>query len=529
MNPEQKSACRDPFEAALDKILSGDPSEKDEVILNETLRCDPEARRHYIRTMAFEGMLAREFAPWDASEPPTTTTEAAQVSGSRWFGRLAVAASIALASILAWKLTQPKTSEFTAVDSILDDESITHAVVTSLDHANGRFGKESLRPGLRLCGGVVELESGTAAITFDTGAEVTLEGPARFLLESPARSRLEIGRASAYVPEQARGFVIHTPSSYVRDLGTAFSLEVDQEQETDLHVIEGEVEVAATGRQARRQPEILRENQAVRLAKGVMTPIRFRNEKSAKARHHTPKVPPSVHWSFDSWDADFTTDTTRGHLLQLRRNDKSTQPELVDGPFGSAIHFDGEGTFAQSTYPGVGGSQARTVACWVCIPPGSHHSNKTPNGIIAWGVNRSAAKWQLAWNQYKSQGSIGAPRVELGDGSVVGSTDLRDGRWHHLAVVFLGGPRANVASHVRIYVDGKLETLTGRRQQRINTDTRSAQAYPLMIGRHLGSSQGREAFFYEGDLDELHVFEGALLPSQIVRLMKRNTLQATNP
>jgi hypothetical protein len=31
---------------------------------------------------------------------------------------------------------------------------------------------------------------------------------------------------------------------------------------------------------------------------------------------------------------------------------------------------------------------------------------------------------------------------------------------------------------------------------------------------------------FEGDLDELHVFEGALLPNQIVRLMKRNTPRA---
>jgi hypothetical protein len=256
-----------------------------------------------------------------------------------------------------------------------------------------------------------------------------------------------------------------------------------------------------------------------------MEPISFRSDKPARTKHTTPRIPRSVHWSFDSWDAGSSSDSTRGLLLKLQKNDLPVPPEITPGPFGNAIHLDGEGTFARSSYPGVGGSQARTVACWVCIPPGSVEATTHPNGIIGWGVNRSSAKWQLAWNHAKGQGSIGAPRVEFGDGCVVGSTDLRDGRWHHLAVVYLGGPRANVATHVRIYVDGKLETLTGRRQQRINTDTKSADAQPLTVGRYLGSSTGRRLSYYEGDLDELHIFEGPLLPGQIVRLMNRNSIR----
>lgn len=520
MSETPTPSCRDPFEDTLDAILSGNATATDHVILNDTLRCDPEARRTYIRTMMFEGMLACEFAPL---ENPASI-EPSSIRPRRWWIPASVAATIALASILAWKLPQRSDASQVA-DSSIDDDQITHAVITSLEDASGRFGDHLLSTGMRLSGGMLKLDRGLASITFDTGAEVTLQGPASFLLESQAKSRLDSGRASAYVPEQARGFVIHTPTSYVRDLGTAFSLEVRDDRDTDLHVIEGEVEVAATGRTAVREPRILRQNEAVRLSRGSMVPIRFRDDKPSKPSRSLPKIPPSVHWAFDSWDADFTTDSTRGHLLQLQKHDRNTLPELLEGPFGKAIHFDGDGTYAHSTYPGVGGSHARTVACWLCIPPGEGNREVTPNGIIAWGVDRSSAKWQLAWNQNKTQGNIGAPRVEFGDGSVVGSTDLRDGRWHHLAVVFLGGPRANVATHVRIYVDGKLETLTGRRQQRINTDTRSADAQPLTIGRYLGNRPGKGPFYFEGDLDELHVFEGPLLPSQIVRLMKRNHLR----
>lgn len=516
--------CRDPFEDTLDAIISGDATSRDHTILNDTLRADPEARRAYIRTMAFEAMVAREFAPLEAEADP------APARRRRWLAPLSIAATILLGAGLAWRLF-PATPE--SGDPLADaDGEITHAVITSLDDASGRFGDAALAPGLRLAEGMLELESGFAEITFDTGAEVTLEGPARFLLESESKSRLDAGRASANVPEQARGFVIHTPSSYIRDLGTAFSVEVRDGRETDLHVLEGEVEVAATGRRTGvKPPKILRQKEAVRLAGGNMLPISFRpdNPGAKRKKPASAKIPPSVHWSFDSWDGSTTTDPTRGLRLKLQRKSGPVTPETIDGPFGPALRLDGNGTFARSNYPGVGGSQARTVACWVCIQPGDSQSANKPNGIISWGVNRSSAKWQLGWNQAKGQGTAGAPRVEFGEGTVVGSTDLRDGRWHHLAVVYLGGPKANVATHVRIYVDGKLEPLSARRQMRINTDTKSADAQPLTIGRYLGHSSGRPPFFFEGDLDEVHIFEGPLLPAQIVRLMKRNTLRPPAP
>jgi hypothetical protein len=140
-----------------------------------------------------------------------------------------------------------------------------------------------------------------------------------------------------------------------------------------------------------------------------------------------------------------------------------------------------------------------------------------------------SGRWQVAWNNDQDQGTSGAPRVEFADGFVIGATDLRDGRWHHLAVVCLAGPKANVATHVRIYVDGRLEALTGRHPRRIDSPTTAAAARPLTLGRHLGQGPGREAMFFEGDLDEVHVFDGALLPGQITRLMKRNSLRPAKP
>lgn len=524
MNRNQATdRCRDPFEDTLEAIANNEASSRHFTILNDTLRIDPDARRAYVRTMTFEAMLAREFPVLEEPKP------AAPPRRSRWLATSAVAAALVLAIPLAWWLRPGHPTPSAAGGDLTEWEGeFTHAVITSLDDASGRFGQTPLAQGQRLAEGTLRLDRGLAEITFDTGAEVTLEGPALLELESEHKARLAAGRASARVPEQARGFVIHTPSSYIRDLGTAFAVEVRDGCETDLHVLEGEVEVAATGRQAKIPPQILGQSKAVRLAAGTISPINFRADDPALRRQtRSAKIPPCVHWPFDSWDGNTTTDVQRGHLLKLQQKTKPATPELIEGPFGQAIHFNGQGTFARSNYPGVSGTQPRTVACWLRLDPTKPSPVHSSNSILAWGLHRSSGKWRIAWNKAQGQGAAGAPRVEFGDGFAIGSSDLRDGRWHHLAVVCLGGPKANVATHVRIYVDGRLEPLTGRRQRRIDTDTTSAAARPLTLGRNLGpdSGPGWDPGF-EGDLDEVHVFEGALLPKQIVRLMKLNQLRA---
>lgn len=516
--------CRDPFDDALDALVSGTATPRDRTILNDALRCDPAARHAYIDALAFEAMLAREFPQLDAADnpPPATREAAAPTPRRRWPALAALAATIALAATLAlWPHRNlPPTTGLTD-----PEPEFTHAVVSQLDDATGRFGTAPLTQGQRLSGGTLELDHGLAEITFDTGAEMTLEGPARLDLESDHKARLAAGRASARIPEQARGFVILTPTSFIRDLGTTCALDVRDDRATDLHVLEGELEVAATGPRPGTPPQVLRQREAVRLAADGMVPIRFRpDHPAARPAKRPPKLPPSVHWAFDDWSGATTT-ATRGHSLRFLRGKEVVRPELLDGPFGRAVRFDGSGLFARSDYPGVGGADPRTVACWLRLDPAAPAASCTPQGIVAWGVNRSSGKWQVAWNTSQGEGTVGAPRVEFGDGFVIGSTDLRDGRWHHLAVVFLGGPKVNVASHVKLYVDGRLERLSGRRQKRIDTDTDSADARPLTLGRYLGPTHGRPPAAFTGDLDEVHVFEGALLPGQIVRLMKQNQLR----
>ena len=74
-----------------------------------------------------------------------------------------------------------------------------------------------------LAEGVVELE-------FSDGARVRIEGPAEFAARSGGLLLDLCGRLLAYVPKQARGFTVTTPTAEVIDLGTEFGLEVDGEE-----------------------------------------------------------------------------------------------------------------------------------------------------------------------------------------------------------------------------------------------------------------------------------------------------------
>jgi hypothetical protein len=494
--------------------------ERDHSVINETLRIDPDARQRYVRAMLFEGMLAAEFAA-DGEDIPKVASS--KTPSGPWLRSMA--AAIVIGAFLAWMLTSRSADPIESTAASLGHEAeVTHAVVSLTEHAKGSIGGNALSAGMRLPYGTLELDSGLAEITFDSGAELILEGPASLSLESASRSRLDRGRASAMVPEEASGFVIHTPTSFIREMKTQIAIEVLDDTRTDLHVLDGRVEVAATGRSSSRGAQVLRQSEAVRLANGGIVPILFRPEASPGAKmKRVHRVPPSVHWSFDQWDGSLQSDAARNHFLEFRRNEEPAYPDLVEGPYGSALRLDGAGGFASTSYPGIGGSQPRTVAFWVRIDPVAPTHPRTPNGIVSWGVNRSSAKWQIGWNNAAREGNIGAPRVEFGKGFVIGSTDLRDGRWHHLTVVYLGGAGADVSTHVRIYLNGRLEPLSGRLQQTIRTQTQTQKAQPLVVGRYLGQWKNRDPFYFAGDLDELHVFEGALLPKQIVRLKERNS------
>ena len=97
--------------------------------------------------------------------------------------------------------------------------------------------------GDRLGDEIVRLFAGSVELTFDQGAVVTVDGPVEFRPLSTGQLELRRGRLLASVPQQAIGFTVSTPTSQVVDLGTEFEVAVNDEGQSDVQVLRGEIEV----------------------------------------------------------------------------------------------------------------------------------------------------------------------------------------------------------------------------------------------------------------------------------------------
>ena len=108
--------------------------------------------------------------------------------------------------------------------------------------------------------------------------------------------------------------------------------------------------------------------------------------------------------------------------------------------------------------PNVTGIHSRTATAWI---------KTTEYGeIVSWGDNIAGQKW--IFRVQESNGTLGAIRVEVNGGYQVGSTDVRDDEWHHVAAV-LDSDGTPDATEIALYVDGILEANSATLDEPINT------------------------------------------------------------
>ena len=259
----------------IDQYLLGQATAEDIEVLNELLAKDEQLRKLYRFRVALEGGYREAAIRGESSEPMSNVSsgqaKAMQPSRKRFLYGLAVAAA-ALAAVALFAVTQW---------SPVDRETLTSAdaripvarLVTSLD-ANWRDIDPT--PGAFLEKGSFRLDSGTVELEFNRGARVTLQGPSSFELKSTDLLHVSSGNLVARIPEEAIGFTITTNEAEVVDLGTEFGLRVGDGRQTEVHVIEGLVEVferhdLGTGGSSKRSDESVRveEGQAIRLKVGA--------------------------------------------------------------------------------------------------------------------------------------------------------------------------------------------------------------------------------------------------------------------
>jgi ferric-dicitrate binding protein FerR (iron transport regulator) len=477
------------------------------------------ARRYYVRAMALSASLC-DYANEMQAEAPDLATRIVRPASWKWaIGTLAAAASVALAFWFGMK--EPDASRGPTVAEVEIDETVARLSGAKDVQWVGeaiRTGEE-LRRGQRL-----EITSGVAEITFDSGARVTVEGPASVDLTSAWEAALHHGTLRAHVPTEAIGFRVSNPEVDVVDLGTEFTMVADVKGGTEVFVLQGAVEVAPRD-SGEREPMVLREKQARRFAKSGVSEVVDRDQKVdrlvRKISFERLMRPASyVRWGFDKEDGNVARaeifGAARGSLdLQM-----SAMPLRVEGRWHEAFEFDGA-LSGRVSFPGIGQRRARTIAFWVQAPGDAQLPES--GSLLAWPLNGKEPRGvEVAWNRNPNQGPLGALRTRVGRGSFVGSTPVRDGRWHHVAVVYLPKPKSDANAQVKHNVDGRLDTVSWKHSARKvpgeSPEVASAADETLWIGQGLG--EGAERF--RGRLDEVFVADRALTPHEIRYLMMHN-------
>src|SRR5207248_2864890 len=238
-----------------------------------------------------------------------------------------------------------------------------------------------------------------------------------------------------------------------------------------------------------------------------------------------------VHWSFDEagggiLKADGFGQSLSAYDARLEAvSESALATTRTEGRWQRALRFNGH-LFARAAFPGISGNSAHTVAFWVRVPEDMLLSSAY--AMVAWGANSAkmgSHPVHIGWNRNPTEGTIGVLRTDYGGGFALGATSLRDGRWHHVAVVFVPGEAANTPVEVKQYVDGRFEgegkpSPPGTEvSARSNEETTIGDA--VWLGCRLGNNGPRKDRF-RGEMDELCIADRALGPREIVWLMRDN-------
>lgn len=215
--------------------------------LNALLLESPEARARYQEFLdnheaicaiypggVYSSSLDSELAE---VELPAAPKQTAQLPRSAWLQWAGVAAAIVIAvGAFIERADVPPRAESSGA-------RLVAAVDVVWQDSGAGVPGESLLPGAALSLGEFALAEGTIELEFGDGARVSIQGPAKFELRNGGHIHLESGNLVARIPEEALGFVVTTPEAEVVDLGTEFGLSVSEDGRTDIHVLDGLVEV----------------------------------------------------------------------------------------------------------------------------------------------------------------------------------------------------------------------------------------------------------------------------------------------
>lgn len=195
--------------------------------LEEALRTDEAFRKTFAAASRVDSNL-RDFSQaslvtWQSEPRPTRQI----------FWSVSAAAALLVVGLVAWRVGA----------SGATSTPMAAPVAQLVAATNAEWSDQSPQLDRGLAAGSYTLQAGTAELTMMDGVKISVKAPISFELKSVYHLHLISGNLVARIPGEALGFLVTTPQSEVVDLGTEFGLSVNAKGHTDVHVIDGLVEV----------------------------------------------------------------------------------------------------------------------------------------------------------------------------------------------------------------------------------------------------------------------------------------------
>ncbi len=525
-------ATQQAFEAALARLIEGEPEPGDAELITRMLADAPELLRSvsgilavddFLRQQAepraeafVEGVAAR-IAAEQSDEQFVDRVDAAiaQRCGRRrgvavWLPWLIAAAACMVAGITWWQGMSQRADNGLPLEQ--EHRASGDVLALMVSEAAAKFASGQGPDAVSFAKGKYSLLEGAVHLRFRNGADMVVVAPAHFDIDTALEVRMAEGAVRVFAPPSAHGFVISAPGVQYRDLGTEFGVMVLPETgQSKLHVFDGEVEVTREGEKAPKAT--ITEGQSVKMVQGELTAT----EGPADGQFPTPGEISLRRWQ--AFEAQFRRDPNLVFYFPFIADPDNPQAltdvaesgahvtgriqgaQWVAGrwPGKSALQFEHRGDGVALTIPGQ--YQQVTLAAWLKVDRFDNAMNIIMSSV---GWREGGIQWQMDRLGDPAPTSVYSlpKRHPLWTHAVVPT-----GRWVYWAVTI--DSKTGTILH---YINGRL---AGEATIAPGAMLRPAAAH---IGRWEPDNKAPDIRDFRGRIDDMAMWRVVLSPAQIAQL-----------
>jgi hypothetical protein len=216
---------------------------------------------------------------------------------------------------------------------------------------------------------------------------------------------------------------------------------------------------------------------------------------------------PNAHWSFDEGAGTAAADSAGDADLAL-----TAASWVSDGAYGSGLHLDGSTSQADGSASGLHPGPL-TIALWVradlAHPPVDgaailEMGGRAACGDPTWAFTVAGEGFEFSWTDTVSS------TFRTIEGTSRAGIDLWDGGWHHIAVSGSDAPFTYMSTRT----DGRLG---GSTEWSPTYDYTGLASDTIAVGHDVNGCDA--AARYQGDIDDVRIYDSALGPEEIGALM----------